>query len=181
MVSKSHKEKKIKSVHLVLENCEVIVIPFKRINYMFFTLNRQSYEISGDYFKENYWTDDFYIEIENDPELMHSNSPNDHISVRDRLKMYHDITHIDLIFSDGSNMYVTVPWVGREEYTNYHQVNEFCDVDEYRGDDYGHSDALHMIVITINKKWTWLKFKRYAKILVKRKWKMLLTYLKWYL
>lgn len=109
------RNKKLKQIDIVLENCEVITIPVERISNFYFKNITTNYwfdetdsEIDADYA-----TDEFYIILPDEANIFlkadYQNIFSDY-KIFDRLTEYQDITHIDLIFTDGTSQYIAVPY-----------------------------------------------------------------------
>lgn len=108
--------KKLKQIHIVLENCEVIRIPIEQVRHFY------SDNITNDiWFNEDdetldtvFRTDEFCITLkaEADIELKqdYKNGIFEDCKVFYRLTRYKDITHIDFIFTDDTNLYLSVPY-----------------------------------------------------------------------
>ena len=119
-------EHKVKQIDIVLENCEVFKVPIEHI------------DISATGIKRNIstWNSDGTVldELSADKVILIINSGAFNItsnfdeSLLDRITKHQDISHIDIIYDDGTNDYVAVPW-GDEEYVNTKQSST---VDEDR-------------------------------------------------
>lgn len=151
-------EKTIKELHLVFENCEVCIIPSKYISTFSIQNVKRSIQFSGkdsydnpEYYREGYSTDRVYISLTNYDKLFSKFSKGEKDPLLNRLKCP-DITHIDIIYSDKTNAYVSVPWFRDEPYTNYYQEYSVLSLKNR-----------NKLVIKINDRITWEKIKRYVK------------------
>lgn len=120
--------KKIKNIHIVLENCEVFEVPTKCIDYL--TLKNINKTIGVNYYQykngevdETIKPEEVYLAVKNFSEIKNITGFPDPEPFIDRMNSHKDITHIDLNYEDGSNEYYTVPW-GEREYTNDYQVHK---------------------------------------------------------
>lgn len=110
--------KDIKSIDIVLENCESFTIPYKYVHRMVihgFDKNILIQSNDGRCF--DYSSSDYvYLQIENSPEIkadMNFSTPFDK-----RIFQYNDITQITMRYVDDEEFNFCVPWGGDDEYTN---------------------------------------------------------------
>ncbi|MCM3387212.1 hypothetical protein M3649_03585 [Ureibacillus chungkukjangi] len=118
--------KEIKQIDIVLENCEVIVIPRNEIGEFSLSGVEKVYSrIASNSISDYLFAKSFYIEIHKDANTLDNVDENFREFGElpfDRLTKHHDITHVDLIFEDGSNEYICVDWSGESEYINDSQT-----------------------------------------------------------
>lgn len=108
--------KKIKQIDIVLENCEVIRIPIEQVHY--FNANNITNDIwlnvENDTLDTIFRTDEFDIILRQEANVElkqdYKNGIFEDCKVFDRLTRYRDITHIDFIFTDDTNLYLEVPY-----------------------------------------------------------------------
>ena len=108
--------KKLKQIDIVLENCEVISVPIERVHH--FYANNITNNIGLNEITETldtvFYTDELEIVLrqEANVELKQDceNGIFNDCKVFDRLTRFNDITHIDLIFADDTNIYLSVPY-----------------------------------------------------------------------
>lgn len=108
--------KKLKQIDIVLENCEVISVPIEQVHHFYANniTNDIWFNIDSDTLDTIFRTDEFGIilrakanvELKQDYE----NDIFEDCKVFDRLERFNDITHIDFIFTDDTNMYLSVPY-----------------------------------------------------------------------
>lgn len=104
--------KEIYSVDLVLENCESIKIPVENIKGLHFTLEESDYRlVNGKNLYDSVKCKVFYIVIDNIHSLRSSSYP-EKDDVLERLSYTNDVTHVKVLFEDGTSLYITVPWKG---------------------------------------------------------------------
>ena len=115
-------DKKIKYVDIVFENCEAARLKPSEFGcliidgiYKKYCINCFQYE-KGEVC-EFIKCKEFYIVI-NVKGMMVKTLEGE--LLKDRIKSSNDITHIDLVFTDKTNEYITVPW-GKKEYENEKQ------------------------------------------------------------
>lgn len=108
--------KKLKQIDIVLENCEVISVPIEQVHH--FYANNITNDI---WFNEDdetldtiFNTDEFEIILKQEANVElkqdYKNGIFEDCKVFDRLTRYRDITHIDFIFTDDTNLYLEVPY-----------------------------------------------------------------------
>ena len=108
--------KKLKQIDIVLENCEVISVPSERVHH--FYANNITNDIWLNEDDENLdtisRTDELEIVLRQEANVElkqdYKNGIFSNCKVFDRLTRHNDITHIDLIFTDDTNMYLSVPY-----------------------------------------------------------------------
>lgn len=117
--------KEIKQVDIVLENCEVIAIPRNEIGEFSLSGVEKVYgRIASNSISDYLFAKSFYIEIHKDANTLDNADVNfrrDGEKPFERLTNRHDITHVDLIFEDGTNEYICLDWSGESEYINESQ------------------------------------------------------------
>jgi len=110
--------KDIKSIDIVLENCESFTIPAKYIHRMSVNGFDKSILIqsnNGSCF-EHSSSDYVYLQIEDSPEII----PDVNFSTpfKKRIFQYNDITQITMNYIDDTEFNFCVPWGGDDDYTN---------------------------------------------------------------
>ena len=108
--------KKLKQIDIVLENCEVISVPIEQVHY--FNANNITNDIwlnvGNDTLDMIFRTDEFDIILRQEANIElkqdYKNGIFEDCKVFDRLTRYRDITHIDFIFTDDTNLYLEVPY-----------------------------------------------------------------------
>lgn len=108
--------KKLKQIDIVLENCEVISVPIERVHH--FYANNITNDIMLNEITETldtvFYTDELEIILKQEANVElkqdYENGIFDDCKVFDRLTRHNDITHTDLIFTDDTNMYLSVPY-----------------------------------------------------------------------
>ena len=122
------KDKKIKTIDIVFENCEVYSLTPKMIDMCIVNdvtrnigVNVFQYEDGEVY--ESLSCKEMLLSI-NRKGLMTIGGWYDEILLEDRIKNK-DITHLNIIYEDGSNDYISVPWMDKDgnEYINALQNN----------------------------------------------------------
>ena len=123
--------KKIKYIDIVFENCEEVRLYPEMIRLL---------EIEG--ITKSYWINCFQYENGETYTFIRCNSFSIGINskglevnteepfstnLRERLTKHHDITHIDIVFEDGTSEYISVPWGKEEQYTNTKQRTDIED------------------------------------------------------
>lgn len=130
-----NKDKKIKQLDIVFENCEVCTLKPDMIYaciidkiYNGMSINFFQYK-DGEVYNKIY-CDEFMLAINKKGWQQKSNFcdfESDKPLV-ERLKC-RDITHIDLIYDDGTNDYISLRWIdGDNEFTNRLQNNVFVNI-----------------------------------------------------
>lgn len=130
-----NKDRKIKQLDIVFENCEVCTLTPDMIYmcildriYNNIGINCFQYE-NGEIYDEIF-CDQFMLAI-NQKGLQQKSGfgdLKDNEVLENRLK-YRDITHIDLIYDDGTNDYIGVHWLDdKNEYTNKLQNNVYTNI-----------------------------------------------------
>lgn len=108
--------KKLKQIDIVLENCETIKIPIEQVHH--FYANNITNDIWLNEDDETLdtisRTDELEIILRQEANVElkqdYENGIFDDCKVFDRLERFNDITHVDLIFTDDTNMYLSVPY-----------------------------------------------------------------------
>lgn len=130
-----NKDRKIKQLDIVFENCEVCTLTPDMIYmcildriYNNIGINCFQYE-NGEIYDEIF-CDQFMLAI-NQKGLQQKSGfgdLKDNEVLENRLR-YRDITHIDLIYDDGTNDYIRVHWLDdKNEYTNKLQNNVYTNI-----------------------------------------------------
>jgi hypothetical protein len=112
-------DKELKRIDLVLENCEIISVDGEYIYQI------QSGKIYSAFHCQNttawlsYFTDYLSLKlVKDDKTFYYSNEAvRGEQTAFGRLKL-RDITHIDFIYVDGTNLYLGVPWKGLSNFNN---------------------------------------------------------------
>lgn len=116
--------KKIKQIDIVFENCEVAVIPVSEIyNYGLADITQYHYMCNSNQDHKGLRAKGFFIifeDLENLKYIPWGDDPEK--SVFERITKYQDICHIDIIYSNGKNEYITVPWGSKDHYHNAFQI-----------------------------------------------------------
>lgn len=108
--------KKIKEIVLLYENCDGHTLTPDMFERLMIDGITRSYWINSFQYKNGEVNEfincaNFEITIIKDT----AKSFMGERSIKQRLTNYKDITHIDLLFEDGTNEYITVPWEGEYE------------------------------------------------------------------
>lgn len=132
-------EKTLKSVDFVFENCETFRVPADGIHRLFMSDIHYSFDVHPNGLSEwtkpgemSYWAYVDYAGVILNEKGMNilsdwSEMFNDAEILKERIKG-NDITHFDFNFTDGTNLYVGVPWEdGKSEYDNKYQHNSIKD------------------------------------------------------
>jgi hypothetical protein len=111
--------KKLKQIDLVLENCEVISVLGENIENIYTDTIEETLFIQNQDAYLNHFVNYCYICMKkNDNTFIYSNEAvKNERSAYDRLNI-RDITHIDIIYEDGTNLYFAVPWRGFNYFFN---------------------------------------------------------------
>jgi hypothetical protein len=117
--------KKVKQVDFIFENCEICSVDIGHILNIFTGAIQTNFHIQEKDVFQNWYTDYCKIvfkNVENKDVVYWTNEAckNDKIGSTKRLLEYNDVTHIDIIYEDGTNFYLAVPWKGRG-YINHRQ------------------------------------------------------------
>lgn len=110
--------KNIKSVKFVLENCEVLVIPFECFKKFNIVENNKN--------KNEIFIFECVIEDNNKSEYITTWSRNTTSPIQ-RLGQYNDICHIDIIYMDGASKEYHVPWYDSNPNSNKNQSSKMLD------------------------------------------------------
>lgn len=128
--------KKLKQIDIVLENCETIKIPIEQVHH--FYANNITNNIGLNEIAETldtvFYTDELEIVLRQEANVElkqdYENGIFNDCKVFDRLTRYNDITHIDFIFADDTNLYLTVPYeeenpavIGSPNLCQYSEMN----------------------------------------------------------
>ena len=108
--------KKLKQIDIVLENCEVISVPIEQVHHFYANniTNDIWFNEDNDTLDTISRTDEFNIILRQEANVElkqdYKNGIFEDCKVFDRLTRYRDITHIDFIFTDDTNLYLEVPY-----------------------------------------------------------------------
>ena len=131
-------DKKLKSIDIVFENCEVYTIPAIGIHRMSVGNLDFSFDVHVNGLSERETPGEIFDECSTDFVSLILNEQAfdcksaweemfECYSLKERLAM-NDITHFDFNFTDGTNLYVSVPWEdGEDEFTNIYQHTDIKD------------------------------------------------------
>ncbi|TYS25136.1 hypothetical protein FZC71_00895 [Bacillus subtilis] len=127
--------KKVKSIDLVLENCEVLKFDSKYIGRFYMTnitrtISRKASNLIG----ENYSAENVFLQLfaeGNDSNAFKQTWPSNSELPFDRLQQCPDIVAIDVFYEDSSNDYILVNWSGDSDVNN---ENQTAKLNEYTGD-----------------------------------------------
>lgn len=142
-----NKNKKIQQLDIVFENCEYCsltpdMIYMCSIDKIYTNIGINCFQYKNGEIYDEIFCDQFMLAI-NQKGLRQKSGFGDFKNnevLEDRLK-YRDITHIDLIYDDGTNDYISVHWLDdKDEYTNKLQNNVYKNI---HGEEY--------VLIIINK------------------------------
>ena len=138
------KDKKIKTIDIVFENCEVYSLTPKMIDMC--VINDVKRNIGVNVFQ--YEDGEIYESLSCKEVLLSINRKglttignwDDETLLEDRIANK-DITHLDLIYEDGSDDYISVPWMDKDgnEYINVLQNNLYY---QHKFDNDGESLAI---------------------------------------
>lgn len=109
----------VKYIDLVFENIDVIRLEPEQIEWFYIgDINRNIF-FNGLQIIKEVSCNDFTIEIKDPKNIEHfEHGFNEHkTNVLDRLND-NDLTHVDIIYSDGSNEYISIPYT-EEQYNDY--------------------------------------------------------------
>lgn len=145
---RKNKDKKIKQLDIVFENCEVFTLTPDMIDLCSIDGIKNNIGINCFQYENGEVYDSVSCEelilIINEKGAQQTGSfdfPTSPSAIlKDRLQ-YNDITHIDVIYEDKSNMYIMVPWKDKKdnEYYNVLQHNIFTT-------DYKDADVIAIII-----------------------------------
>lgn len=130
-----NKDKKIKRLDIVFENCEVCrltpdMIYMCNIDNIYTNIGINCFQYENGEIYSEMFCDQFMLAI-NQKGLQQKSGfgdLKDNEMLENRLK-YRDITHIDLIYDDGTNDYIRVHWLDdKNEYTNKLQNNVYTNI-----------------------------------------------------
>ncbi len=152
--------KKLKEIRLIFENCESAAVPIKDIHGFGIGEITQHYyscnidEGSGGQSATYFWMN--FKDLKNQKYKGWPDEKKDK-SLLDRLR-YGDVTHIDIVYKDKTNVYIGVPWGSRSQFYNAFQI--------IRKGKYGY-------LLEIDKGWTIRKiFKYMIRLLRQAKWRI---------
>lgn len=115
--------KKIKSVNLVFENCDSAIVPINAIGGFAISDIQKEYSICNcNELHEYVYGKHFYMLFEDLKSLKYKDFVDRKKSLHKRITDHEDITHINIVYEDGTNDYIGVPWktIGRT-YRNFFQ------------------------------------------------------------
>lgn len=129
--------KEVKSIELVLENCEMIEIKREHIgSFNLSNIRRSISRIAANSICDSLSAEDAFIQISSKANTINSYSftwDDNKILPFDRLTQHKDITAIEIHYEDGSNEYIYVNWGGKSDYTNLYQTSK---INQHTGDLY---------------------------------------------
>ena len=150
---------KLKTIDIVFENCEAISIPADMVYLHVTGVKSNMHSCNTAEFSETLTCDRVGIHIlPEGAEYLKTcayNSFNDR-KAYDRVFKYSDITHVEYIFEDGSNKYISVPWKGSEYYNRLIDITKFVD---HRGKDSIHISIANSFNLRLYIKYLW--YRRY--------------------
>lgn len=118
----------VKTVDLVLENCEVITIDAKNIDMFYASDVKRSIYFRDGFYSESLSANEIGISITVNANVNSSYTDNWNSEIRllpfDRLIKSNDITHFDINYQDGSNEYIRVNWGGDSDNNNPYQTRK---------------------------------------------------------
>lgn len=152
--------RKIKEIHLVYENCDYSIINFNNIDSLYVGRIYNYYRNwnHGEIDFKSYYTKDFYIvfkDLENLMSISNFSGKKQKESVLKRLQLCQDITHIDLIFEDKTNLYISIPWGSKNNFYNAFQILG--------------KNKQGLYFVDIAKKWNFKKLYNYINYLIEMK------------
>jgi len=120
--------RKIKNIHVVLENCEVFEIPAKSIDLLVINEIKNQILVNAYQYKngetmEHQNADYIHLSIFKSGELKNLTEMGNGNDIN-RLHEHNDITQIELNYEDGESVGYYVPW-GESEYINECQKSQF--------------------------------------------------------
>jgi len=152
------KQRKIIRIDLVFENCEVAHLETKDFNYFsLFGIKRCISNCNGYELLEMNISSQLFIRFEDLKSVTYPGFSETPKSLYGRLKNCSDVTHVDIIYDDGSSDYIGVAWGGSNHFFNAHQIIK------YR--KYPSGERLYLLVIA--RKWTLYKIIRYLLFQIK--------------
>lgn len=111
----------VSRIDIVLENCEVICVPAESIGRFYVSgIYRTISMVAVNSINEATRCKEFFIELlptANDPAVFRLAFGEGALPF-DRLTRHHDVCAIDVIYDDGTNEYIFVPWGGLSDYVN---------------------------------------------------------------
>ena len=106
--------KKLKQIDIVLENCEIIKIPIEQVHHFYANNITNDIGLITETLNIMFYTDELEIVLRQEANVElkqnYDNGIFNDCKVFDRLTRHNDITHIDLIFTDDTNMCLSVPY-----------------------------------------------------------------------
>lgn len=114
----------IKYIDIVTENLEVIRINRNEIGvFHIHNIQRCISRLASNYITDYLSAEEVLIQISPNAntELSFISNIEDNQLPFDRIIKHSDITHIDVIYEDGKNEYISVPWGGESDYENPYQ------------------------------------------------------------
>ena len=110
----------VKSVTLVLENCEQITFDYPSEIYMLNTGDIKEYFVSyGNSIGKQRYVDGFFIIFDNNSGKLGTFSPDDSKLPIERLNQYKDVTGLRIEYEDGQTEYIGVSWEGVDSEYNH--------------------------------------------------------------
>lgn len=128
--------KEIKSIELVLENCEVIEIGRENIGIFFvLDIKRSISRKAVNSISDSTTMEELFMQISSNANNIKSyiTTWSENKKPFERLMCHEDITAIDINYQDNTNEYISVKWGGNSDYTNIYQTSA---MNQYTGDLY---------------------------------------------
>lgn len=121
--------RRVSRIDLVLENCEVICVPEEKIRRFHVTgISRTVERIAVNSIRENTRCEELFVELLPGANVATAfQTALGDVLPFDRLVRHRDICAIDVIYEDGTNEYIYVPWGGDSDYTNESQRSELTE------------------------------------------------------
>mgnify|MGYP006993847628 CR=1 FL=1 len=141
------KNKKIKTLDIIFENCEVYILTPDMIDTFYISNVSENIGINLFQFENgevhsSLSCQDVLLSINKNG--MQLKDDIDNMTLEDRLKCK-DITHFDIIYEDGSNSYIEVPWENKDGNEFVNKLQNTFYTEYIRNND-------ESLVVIINKK-----------------------------
>lgn len=141
------KNKKIKTLDVIFENCEVYILTPDMIDTFYISNVSENIGINLFQFENgevhsSLSCQDVLLSINKNG--MQLKDDIDNMTLEDRLKCK-DITHFDIIYEDGSNSYIEVPWENKDGNEFINKLQNTFYTEYIRNND-------ESLVVIINKK-----------------------------
>lgn len=122
--------KKLNSIHLGLENCEVFEFKAEDINYISLIDISKAIVYSSDYLTEYNNCEELILELKPSANVLESNITgidNDELPFK-RIASWRDIVLVECFYDDGTSVTVYVPYYSKRNYEmNEYQSTELID------------------------------------------------------